>query len=236
MFDVFFIYNGENNGKKNYRIVKKILPHAQTIKNSKSIKEAHINAACLSKTQWFFTIDADNVLIDKKEIKDIFFLINDKHMKKYNYHYDVCVFNSVNNTNKCCYGWGAVKLWNRNSLMNNKVLKYTDFTTSFNILKLEIPISIHEYNISPFDTWKSVFREYFKLKLNYYLNNKNTKIIKNLNLWENPNDIFNFKDFYIDAINYVKKIFDNKKYNEININDFIFLKRIFEQRFNTKIK
>lgn len=235
MFDVFFIYNGEINGKKNYKITKRMLNYVQTIKNSKSIKEAHLNAAFLAKTNWFFTIDADNILIEEKEIKDIFLFLNDDIMKKYYYHYDVCVFNSINKTNKCCYGWGAVKIWNKKSLLEKKITNYVDFTTSFNLLKIEFPISIHEYNISPFDTWRSVFREYFKLNLIITKNNKNTKALRNLHLWENPYDAFDFKEYYIDAIQYVKEIYNKKKYKDININDFSYLRKIFEERFE-KIK
>ncbi|MCS7316710.1 MAG: hypothetical protein NZZ41_00100 [Candidatus Dojkabacteria bacterium] len=229
MFDIFFLYNKEKNAEKNFEIIKKFFDWVRVIENAKSIANAHIIAAKLSKTSWFYTIDADNIFLE--EGKEIIFRYDPyKRIKNIN-HFSVIVFNSCNFTNRCVYGWGAVKLWKKNHVIDFFPRKYIDFTTSFSMKKEDSVLSIHHYNFDPFNTWKSVFREYFKLKYSYEI--KKTSVLEErIEMWKNCNEKFDYKKFYVDAIDFVDEIFSCKNYDQYKelLNNFEKLKEIFLSR------
>ena len=187
MFDVVFLYNQEKNGKKNYKRLLKAAPWAQCVKNAPSISSAHHQAAQIAKTEWFFTVDGDNFVLNDEIFYEKIFWKKCWHLRA------VGVFRAKNPTNKAVYGWGGIKFWNK-MLLREIPKDYQDFTTSFPMYVINDVASCHDYNVSSWDTWRSVFREVFKLMMKHDEESK-----QRLKLWLDPYDCFDFKDEYLNA-------------------------------------
>lgn len=171
--EVFFISNGEGNSDKNFELVKKKAPDVKRIDRVPGIHNAHIAAAKLATTDYFWVVDADAVLVDDFTFE---FTIPFYEEPK------VRVWRSKNPVNGLVYGNGGVKLLPRiqTILMDTSS---TDMTTS--ISKLYEPIfkvsNITEFNIDAFSAWRSGFRECAKLASQVIDNSSDT--LNRLNTW-----------------------------------------------------
>lgn len=218
MFDVIFMYNGEPNAAKNYRNLRKQIPWCKRVQNASTIKQAHLQAAETASTDWFFTVDADNWILDF----DIFF--EPQKAWKLNWHAQaVTVYRACNPTNALIYGWGAIKLWPKSLLKSHALTEnYQDFTTQFPTNICNTVASCHEFNTSPWDTWRSVYRETSKL-----LRSTNPQSKLRLNYWKQPNKQFAYKQEYLRALNQAVEDFEQNI--ELQLNNWQWLKLRFEK-------
>ena len=155
--NVFFLSYNEANAASNY---KKLLNHcdAQHIAGITGIFNAHCACAMRSKSDWFYVVDADSVLIEQKDKKYFDFSLpaNIKHENVY-------VWDALNPVNDLCYGYGGIKLFHRSRFINN-LASYVDMTSSVaKIVEMKETVSMTFFNSSPFDSWKAGFRETCKL-------------------------------------------------------------------------
>lgn len=130
-------------------------PHARRPDPIDGILAAHRNCARLSRTVNFFVVDADN------EIINVDFKIK---LPVYDKDY-VHVWRARNPLNGLVYGWGGVKLFPK-KLVLDQINMPMDMTTNFPLKIVDIVGSITHFNTSPFDTWRSAFRETVKLSRN----------------------------------------------------------------------
>lgn len=156
-FDVVFISYNEPNAEANWQRVLEICPTAKRVKNVKGIFEAHKAAAELATTDMFYVVDGDAELVDNW---------------RFNYQPDVfdlnCVhlWTSINPINDLEYGWGGVKLFPRQLLLDATTWK-VDLTTGLGKLVYLNKISnVNTFNTDAFNTWRSAFRECAKLSAN----------------------------------------------------------------------
>jgi len=109
--DWFFISYDEPQSDNNYEIVHKLKNDVKRVNGVKGFNAAHKQAAILSITPRFITIDADTIWIDKNfgdiEIPDHVMLNN------INYHW-----NSWNPSTRLAYGNGSLKMWSKNIAIN----------------------------------------------------------------------------------------------------------------------
>jgi len=157
MFDIIFISYDEPNADENWKLLREIAPHAKRVHGIKGIAQAHISAAKEVSTSHFFTVDGDNAVRDDFDWEKIIdFQKNDRRIH---------VWQCINAVNNLTYGYGGVKLWPTDHIEN--VQKYaTDFTTSVAThgFKLHSDVaSVTHFNTTPFNAWKSGFREAAKL-------------------------------------------------------------------------
>ena len=155
MYDIVFISYQEPNAEENYIKLKKRFPLAKRVHGVKGIHQAHIKAAKKCFTKMFWIVDADAIIE------------ND-----FNFDYEVPdhqldhvhVWRSKNPINDLVYGYGGVKLFPRKLTMNMDTTK-PDMTTSIsnNFKAMPQIANITAFNIDPFNTWKSAFRECVKL-------------------------------------------------------------------------
>jgi hypothetical protein len=157
--DVFFISYNEPNADRNWDLLKADIPWAKRIDGIVGISNAHKVCAELSATEHFWTIDGDNEIIPNvtyQFLMDYTFPVEwaDKAIN---------IFYAKNPVNGLEYGWGGIKLWPK-SVYTDTNKEYIDFATSFNnIHVVPTTISITRFNTSPFDAWRSGFREAIKL-------------------------------------------------------------------------
>ena len=154
-YDVVFISFNEPNADKNYNLLKEKCPKAKRIDGVVGIHNAHIQAAKLCDTDYFWVVDADSIIMDDFIFEyDIDFYSIDT----------VRVWRSKNPVNGLVYGNGGVKLLPRMStlrMLKNKPDMTTSISTHYEpIFKIS---NITEFNVDSFSAWRSAFRECVKL-------------------------------------------------------------------------
>jgi hypothetical protein len=158
-FDVVFISYNEPNAEANWYRVLEIFPDAKRVKNVKGIFEAHKRAAEIATTSMFYVVDGDAELVDnwKFNFKPEVFDMDCVHL-----------WTSINPINDLEYGWGGVKLFPRQLLLDATTWQ-TDLTMGLGKLKYINKVSnVTAFNTDPFGTWRSAFRECAKLSSSLY--------------------------------------------------------------------
>jgi hypothetical protein len=157
--DVVFISYGELNAEDNWNRVKEKAPWAQRVDGVKGILEAHKAAARLARTDMFYVVDGDALLLKKWEFKyrpSIF----DRDC--------TYIWSAKNPLTDLTYGHGGVKLFSRSKLLKIKKWRTLDMTTSVSE-KIKVMSEISNwtaFNTDEFSTWKTAFRECVKLVFN----------------------------------------------------------------------
>jgi hypothetical protein len=212
MYEIFFINYYEPIAEQNWKILKDRFPIARRIDGIEGIREAHICAAKQSWTKLFYVVDGD------AEIAEDFFF--DYSPDEYNME-NVHVWHSINPVNDLKYGYGAVKLLPKISVINMDFTK-PDMTTSLSKNLVVIPkvSNITRFNTDPFNSWKSAFRECVKLSSKVIDRNYDEETEERLETWCTKGKDREYGNFtIIGAI-------EGKKYGEENIGNYIELSRI----------
>ena len=176
MYDIVFISYQESNAEENWLNLKSRFPTAKRVHGVKGIHQAHIAAAKKCFTKMFWIVDADAVIMDD-----------------FNFDYEVPdhqldhvhVWRSQNPINDLVYGYGGLKLFPRKLTINMDTSK-PDMTTSItDKFKPVYEISnITAFNTSPFETWKSAFRECCKLSSKIIDRQKDDETNQRLKVWQ----------------------------------------------------
>lgn len=175
MYDLFFVSYDEPNAEKNWGILKHRFPHAKRVHGIKGIGNAHRFCATISFTNMFWTVDGDTIVDDDWDFSYV----------PPNWDGDYLhLWYSRNPVNGMSYGYGSVKLWPKRRVLSHSG-SWLDFTTSVGGIKLvEHTIATTIFNTSPFESWKSAFRECVKLSSNIKLNPEDTESLERLNTWK----------------------------------------------------
>jgi hypothetical protein len=139
------------------------VPWAKRVHGVKGSDHAHKAAAELSDTDWFVTVDADNI-VDSR-----FFNINldmrDPKIKVYGW----CGRNVINGLR---YGNGGLKIWNKEFVLNMKTHENSesdrgqvDFCWEDGYKNFPLSFSDSIITGSPFQAWRAGFREGVKMTL-----------------------------------------------------------------------
>jgi hypothetical protein len=219
-YDVFFLSYDEPNADENFKRLKNKCPTAKRINGVKGILEAHKKAAKQAKTSMFYVIDAD-CHIDNKFDFDFQPSIFDLDC--------TYVWHSKNPFNNLQYGYGGIKLFPRQLLLEIKNWG-TDLTTSIGKKLKVIPLVSNEtrFNTSNFHTWRSVFREVVKL-----IGKDDIESQNRLKTWSNIDFDADHADWAARAVEDAKS-WTSKQKNIKQINDYGFLKTYFNQLYQCK--
>lgn len=154
-YDIIFISYNEPQADENFVKLKARFPYAQRVQGIKGIHQAHIAAAKKAFTKMFWVVDADAQILDTFNFDHV--------VSEYDLE-NVHVWRSRNPINDLEYGYGGVKLLPKNLTQNMDTSK-PDMTTSISSLFKAMPdvSNITAFNVDPFNTWKSAFRECVKL-------------------------------------------------------------------------
>lgn len=208
-YDIIFLSYKEPFADKNFKELQKKYPRIQRIHGIKGIYEAHVAAAKLAKSSMFFVVDADAKVLDNFDFS---------YMPTHENEHKVYVWRSKNPINDLVYGYGGIKLFPRNVILNSTDYKI-DFTTS--ISKDFVPISqISNYTMidyNSFSAWRSAFRECVKLSSVLEKTKQNKK---HLDVWCTKGADKKNGQYAIDGAR------DGVKYAEENINNYSALQRI----------
>lgn len=238
--DIIFISYGENNANENWDKLISRFPYAKRITNIKGIYNAYKKAADISHTDFFFIVDADNIILENFNFD---FQPRDNSTGTF-------IWQAKNPVNNLIYGFGGLKLYNKiefysveNSL-NKKTnshdfINLYDFPVTYKIKFIKEVASITQFNSSPFDSWKAAFRECSKLiTFGTYLNLSQKQLEEDkikLDVWCTIGGNKPFGEWVILGAK------DGKEYGLKNcksiskialINDYSWLKNYFSKKYN----
>jgi len=160
MHDIVFISYQEPNAGQNFddlfnrfNSVRVFGNRVKRVHGIKGIHNAHIAAATLATTNYFYVVDGD------AEVAQGFKFAHTTEEEDV-----VHVWHGRNPINNLSYGYGGVKLL-PTTLTRNMPTTTNDMTTSisskFNVINTVSNITA--FNTDPFSTWRSAFRECAKL-------------------------------------------------------------------------
>jgi hypothetical protein len=223
--DVVFISYREQNAEENWIRVLERAPHAKRVDGVKGIFAAHCRAAEMATSDMFYVVDGDAWLVDR-----------------WTFDYQPSIWNrdcayvwtSLNPINELKYGYGGVKLFPRQKLLDAWLWQGLDMTTEVmkNITVMSGISNETRFNTDEFATWRSAFREC--VKLCYYLEqNPDDHLAKEkLNTWLYMDIGKPFTEYSLkgaaDAVKFVDKNINNLNML-LKVNDRTWLEKEFKK-------
>ena len=161
--DIVFLSYDEPNADLHYADLCNKVPWAKRVHGVKGSDHAHKAAAETSETEWFITVDADNI-VDPK-----FF---DLEIDTVNPNIQVYGWCGRNNINGLRYGNGGLKIWRKDFVLNMRTHENSesdraqvDFCWEDGYRNFPKVYSDSIITGSPFQAWRAGFREGVKMTL-----------------------------------------------------------------------
>lgn len=226
MYDIMFLSHSEGNADIHWQSLRRRFPRAHRVHGIDGIVNAHKRCADLSETRYFWVVDADNLV--QRDFDFSFrwpshFPVTDA----------VAVWRARNNMNGLIYGYGGIKLLPKLAVQRISP-DVVDFTTSigenFRIMKDVASLTV--INATPFEAWKSGFRECAKLASNVIHRARQEENEERLNTWCTVAEGQH-------AVEVLRGANAGREYGEANssdpdalarLNDFVWLKERFDDR------
>jgi hypothetical protein len=162
-FDVVFLSYDEPNADLHYADLCNKVPWAKRVHGVKGSDHAHKAAAELSETDWFITVDADNIV--DPEFFNLELDMTDPKIQVYGW----CGRNSINGLR---YGNGGLKIWKKEFVLNMQTHEnaasdraQVDFCWEDGYKNFPRIYSESIITGSPFQAWRAGFREGVKMTL-----------------------------------------------------------------------
>ena len=182
--DVVFISYDEPNAEMNYAKLLTELPWAERVHGVKGSDACHKAAANLANTEWFVTIDADNI-VDPKFWEVELELDSYPNAQAFNWP-------GRNIINGLRYGNGSVKVWRKDFVLGMKTHEaaeadnaQVDFCWEAGYYPLTKCYSETLINATPLQAWRAGFREGVKMCLDRGIRPKQGVPAKEAIWWEN---------------------------------------------------
>lgn len=162
-FDVVFLSYDEPNADLHYSDLCSKVPWAKRVHGVKGSDHAHKAAAEASETDWFITVDADNIVNSK--FFDLELDMNNPDIQVYGW----CGRNNINGLR---YGNGGLKIWRKDFVLNMKTHEnaesdraQVDFCWEKGYKNFPRVYSDSIITGSPYQAWRAGFREGVKMTL-----------------------------------------------------------------------
>jgi len=162
-FDVIFLSYDEPNADLHYADLCNKVPWAKRVHGVKGSDHAHKVAAEMSETDWFITVDADNIV--RHEFLDVDLKMDDPKIQVYGW----CGRNSINGLR---YGNGGLKIWKKDFVLNMQTHEnatsdraQVDFCWEDGYKNFPRVYSDSIITGSAFQAWRAGFREGVKMTL-----------------------------------------------------------------------
>jgi hypothetical protein len=166
--DIIFLSYDEPNAEKNYADLLIKAPWAKRVHGVKGSDAAHKACASLSDTEYFVTVDADNI-VDPKFLE----LEIDLESMNLNENYVFSWCGRVH-VNELMYGNGGLKLWTRRFVNNMCTHENSNSADIKNLVEFCFDDYYYQFdsnystsytNEKPFQAWRAGFREGVKMSL-----------------------------------------------------------------------
>lgn len=166
--DIIFLSYDEPNAEKNYADLLSKAPWAKRVHGVKGSDAAHKACAALSETEYFVTVDADNIV-------DPSFLEVEIDLDKLGLTSEnVFSWCGKVHVNSLMYGNGGLKLWTRKFVNEMKTHENSDPTDIKGLVEFCFDDRYYQFNenysesftnATPFQAWRAGFREGVKMSL-----------------------------------------------------------------------
>lgn len=166
--DIIFLSYDEPNAEKNYADLLTKAPWAKRVHGVKGSDAAHKACAALSDTEYFITVDADNI-VDPKFLEVEIDL--DELGLTSDHVFSWC---GKVNVNSLMYGNGGLKMWTRKFVNNMRTHENSDPADTKGLVEFCFDDKYYQFNEnysesiitgSPFQAWRAGFREGVKMSL-----------------------------------------------------------------------
>lgn len=225
-YDIVFISYNEENSDINFNKLKTRFPRAFRLSGVKGIHQAHIEAAKLCSTDYFYVVDGDAEIVDD---------FNFDYVVPFYDTFKVRVYRAKNPVNDLIYGYGGIKLLPRIATIHMNTDK-PDMTTSIcnSYEPINIISNITRFNTGPFNSWRSAFRECAKLASQVIANQITDETNKRLEIWCTVGN----DQFVLDGANHGRE-FGKRNKNDLAklllINDFEWIKKEYDRFYKNTI-
>jgi hypothetical protein len=166
--DIIFLSYDEPNAEKNYADLLEKIPYAKRVHGVKGSDAAHKACAAASDTEYFVTVDADNIV-------DPRFLEVEVDIDKLGLTSDhVFSWCGKVHVNGLMYGNGGLKLWTRKFVNNMRTHENSDPNDHKGLVEFCFDDKYYQFNenysesftnATPFQAWRAGFREGVKMSL-----------------------------------------------------------------------
>lgn len=234
--DIIFISYDEPNADLNYADLLDKAPWAKRVHGVKGSDNAHKAAANLSNTEWFVTVDGDNIIDER------FLSIEIKETPGI----QVYGWSGENVINNLRYGNGGLKIWNKDFVMNMRTHEaaedsraQVDFCWEDGYLNHPSVFSKTVINFTPYQAWRAGFREGVKMLLKDGIKISESSVLKQI-YWHNLHrlKIWSCVGDHVDngiyamlgarAGSYMTYCTD---WNHVEVRDFDCLKKIYDDDY-----
>ena len=166
--DIIFLSYDEPNAEKNYADLLSKFPWAKRVHGVKGSDAAHKACAALSETEYFVTVDADNI-VDSK-FQEVEIDLDGLGLTSEN----VFSWCGKVHVNGLMYGNGGLKLWTRKFVNEMRTHENSDPTNVKGLVEFCFDDRYYQFNESysesftnatPFQAWRAGFREGVKMSL-----------------------------------------------------------------------
>jgi hypothetical protein len=182
--DIIFLSYDEPNAEKNYADLLTKVPWAKRVHGVKGSDAAHKACAKLCETEYFITVDGDNII--DPQFLEISVDLDELGLDN-SYVFSWCGKVHVNGLQ---YGNGGLKMWTPEFVNNMRthensnpddVKGLVEFCFDNKYYQFNENYSTSYTNASPFQAWRAGFREGVKMSLDQGAKTKNLKTI----WWQN---------------------------------------------------
>jgi len=238
--DIIYLSYDEPNAEKNYADLCSKIPWAKRVHGVKGSDAAHKACAALSETEYFVTVDGDNIVdpefinveIDLEELG-----LTPDHV------FSWCGKVNVNNL---MYGNGGLKLWTRNFVNNMRTHENSDPSDTKGLVEFCFDDRYYQFNEnystsiingSPFQAFRAGFREGVKMSLDQ---GAKVSSIKNI-WWQNYQRLLIWCSVGSDVENGDWAIYGAREgcyltnctdWNYANVRDFEYLTNRWEEQYS----
>jgi hypothetical protein len=236
--DIIFLSYDEPNAEKNYADLLTKVPWAKRVHGVKGSDAAHKACAALSETEYFTTVDGDNI-IDPKYLEVEIELDGVKFTEEN-------VFSWCGNVhiNGLKYGNGGLKLWTRKFVNEMKTHENSDPTDDKGRVEFCFDERYYQFNecysesftnATPHQAWRAGFREGVKMCL---VQGAKAKDLKDI-WWQNYNRLLIWSSVGTDVENGIFSILGAREgcymtmctdWDYSNVRDFDWLTNYWETR------
>ena len=238
--DIIFLSYDEPNAEKNYADLCNKVPWAKRVHGVKGSDAAHKACAALSDTEYFVTVDADNIV--DPEFFNVEIDLADLNLTP-NHVFSWCGHVHVNGL---MYGNGGLKLWTRKFVNEMKTHENSDPNDVKGLVEFCFDDRYYQFNenysesftnATPFQAWRAGFREGVKMSLNQGAKTLNLKTI----WWQNYHRLLVWCNIGADVPNGLWSIYGAREgayltnctdWDYANVRDFEWLTNEWNEKYS----
>jgi hypothetical protein len=179
--DIIYLSYDEPNAEKNYADLLHKIPWAKRVHGVKGSDAAHKACAAASETEYFVTVDGDNII--DPEFINVEIDLDELGLDE-SYVFSWC---GKVNVNGLMYGNGGLKLWTRTFVNNMRTHENSDPSDTKGLVEFCFDDKYYQFNEnystsiingSPFQAFRAGFREGVKMSLD-----QGAKVSSIKNIW-----------------------------------------------------